>query len=166
MVAPMFALLLLAFTVVPAIELYLLISVGAKIGGFNTIAIVIATGIVGAALAKSQGLAVLQKIQDNLAQGQLPTGQILHGLLIFGGGLLLLTPGFLTDLLGLSMVFPGTRFAWVMFLKNRFKKGIQKGNIHFYSSTTSTHADSNSKAQHEPRVDDNTFEAQYEVKDE
>ena len=89
----MFLILVLLFTCIPALELYLLFSVGAQIGAINTILIIIGTGIVGASLAKSQGLELLFKIQDQLNKGQMPTGQLLQGFLVMGGGLLLLTPG-------------------------------------------------------------------------
>lgn len=143
----MFGILVLLFTIIPAIEIYLLINIGGAIGGANTLIIVITTGIVGAALAKSQGLAILNKIQTDLSSGKLPANQIIHGLLVFGGGLLLLTPGFLTDILGLSMVFPGTRHLIVIYAKTIFEKGIKNGNIHFstfgqngFSGGFSTHS--------------------------
>lgn len=135
----MFAILLLLFTVVPALEIYLMIEVGSQIGGINTISIVILTGIIGASLAKSQGLSILQKIQRDLNKGALPADQIVQGFLVFAGGLLLLTPGFLTDLLGLSMVFPGTRHILVKFLKGKLEKGMQNGNIFFSSTTFNSH---------------------------
>jgi len=129
----MFPLLVLLFTVIPAIEIYLLFSIGDQIGGLNTLAVVILTGVVGASLAKSQGLAILGSIQGDLSKGALPTTQLTHGLLVFGGGLLLLTPGFLTDILGLSMVFPGTRHVLVVFLKSYFERAIKSGNVKFGS---------------------------------
>ena len=127
----MFGILVLLFTVIPAIEIYLLINIGGARGGLNTILVVITTGIVGAALAKSQGLAIINKIQTDIGTGQLPADQIIHGLLVFGGGLLLLTPGFLTDILGLSMVIPGSRHIIVVFAKSAIDKGIKSGNVHF-----------------------------------
>lgn len=130
----MFGILVLLFTIVPAIEIYLLIKIGSQLGGLNTISIVILTGIVGAALAKSQGLAIINKIQHDLTRGSLPADQIIHGLLVFGGGLLLLTPGFLTDIFGLCMVIPGTRHLLVQLMKTQFQKGIQNGNIFFSSN--------------------------------
>jgi UPF0716 protein FxsA len=126
----MFGILVLLFTIIPAIEIYLLINIGGALGAVNTLIIVITTGIVGATLAKSQGLAIINKIQKDIGAGQLPADQIIHGLLVFGGGLLLLTPGFLTDILGLSMVFPGTRHLIVIFAKSALDKGIKNGNIH------------------------------------
>lgn len=133
----MFGILLILFTCVPALELYLLFQVGGEIGALNTIFIIIATGIVGASLAKSQGLELLFKIQDQLNKGELPTGQLLQGFLVMGGGLLLLTPGFVTDILGFSMVIPGTRAILAMLIKKAFEKGIQRGNIHVFSNMNS-----------------------------
>lgn len=129
----MFGILALLFILIPAIEIYLLIEIGSFIGGFNTILIVVITGIVGAALSKAQGLAVLNKVQTDLNGGKLPADQIIHGLLVFGGGLLLLTPGFLTDILGFSMVAPGSRHIIVAWAKQAFQKGIEQGNIKFGS---------------------------------
>ncbi|MBT3583645.1 MAG: FxsA family protein [Halobacteriovoraceae bacterium] len=132
----MFMLLLILFTAVPALEFYLLFEIGSAIGAPETFAIIIVTGIAGAYLAKSQGLAILQKIQQELAQGQMPGRPILHGFLVFGGGLLLLTPGFLTDILGLCLVTPGTRHIIAGLLMEYFKKGIANGNIVFVNSAT------------------------------
>lgn len=161
----MFGLLILLFTLVPALEIYLFINVGSFIGGFNTIVIVILTGIVGAALAKSQGLSILNKIQRDLSKGLLPADQLIHGLLVFGGGLLLLTPGFLTDILGLSMVFPGTRHIIVSKLKNKFEQGVKNGNIFF----TSTTFDSNENFYQDPMdkqpSDDNVIEVDFTEKE-
>lgn len=97
------------FTVIPAIELYLLLQLGAMFGPFNTFALVVVTGIVGARLARREGVAVLSSLQSELAQGIPPTGRLVEGALVFGGGLLLVTPGILTDVAGLSMIFPLTR---------------------------------------------------------
>jgi UPF0716 protein FxsA len=97
---PMFGILILLFTLVPALEFYLLFSIGSEIGAANTFGIIILTGVVGAALAKMQGLAILGKLQSELNQGKMPAAEIAHGFIVFGGGLLLLTPGFMTDVLG------------------------------------------------------------------
>lgn len=130
----MFLYLVFLFTVVPAVELYLLITVGGMIGVFETIWIIILTGVVGAALAKSQGRALLMDIQKELSQGQLPATKLIQGLLVFAGGLLLLTPGFLTDVLGFSMVIPITRIPFALFLRHLFTKMIAKGTIQFSSA--------------------------------
>jgi len=128
----MFFYLLLLFTIIPATELYLLLEVGSNIGAINTVAIIILTGIVGASLAKSQGLSVLNKIQQELSQKKVPTKNMLHALLVFVGGLLLLTPGFLTDILGFSMVIPGTRDLIAIGLKKIFANQKINGNFQFH----------------------------------
>jgi len=129
----MFGILLLLFTVVPALEFYLLFNIGSQIGAFYTFSIIILTGIAGAGLAKTQGLIILSKVQSEISGGKLPGDQILHGFLVFGGGLLLLTPGFLTDITGFCMVIPGSRHIILVFIKKMFKNGIQSGNIKFSS---------------------------------
>lgn len=101
--------LFLLFTLVPVIELALLVEVGGRIGVAPTIAVVLTTGALGAWLARSQGLRALQRLQDALRAAQFPGEEIFDGVLILAGGLLLLTPGFLTDILGLCALIPGTR---------------------------------------------------------
>ncbi|MFW6136872.1 MAG: FxsA family protein [Candidatus Aminicenantaceae bacterium] len=105
----MFFQLVILFTLIPLAELYILIKVGGMIGALNTILIIGATGILGAGLAKSQGLQVMRKINLSAEQGRFPAEELVDGLFILLGGFTLLTPGFLTDLLGLSMLFPPTR---------------------------------------------------------
>ncbi len=108
----MFGRLVLLFTLVPAIEIYLLIQVGAGIGAMNTLLLIVATGVVGAHYARLQGFHVLQRLQDSMASGHLPANEILDGALLLLGGALLVTPGLLTDAAGLSLVFPPTRERW------------------------------------------------------
>ena len=126
--------LFLLFTVVPVAELYLLFEVSDIIGGWDTILLVIVTGIVGAYMARSQGLSIIMNTQKQLAQGQIPTDHIVHGFLVFIGGILLVTPGFVTDIFGLSLVFPLTRVLYINSVKKYFKNKITSGNIHFYTN--------------------------------
>ncbi|MCJ7755507.1 MAG: FxsA family protein, partial [Thermoanaerobaculales bacterium] len=105
----MFLRLLLLFTIVPLIELYLLIKIGGVIGVVPTIAIVIGTGVLGAWLARWQGLAVLRRISDEMAAGRLPTDALIDGLLILVAAAVLLTPGLLTDSLGFVLLVPASR---------------------------------------------------------
>ncbi len=107
----MFFRLLLLFTVVPLIELALLIEIGNHVGLPATIALVILTGVVGAWLAKSQGLKTLARLQGELQQGRMPTDALLDGLMIFVAGAVLLTPGLLTDLFGFLLLVPAGRAA-------------------------------------------------------
>jgi len=101
--------LLSIFILIPAIEIMLLVKIGSRVGFWPTIALIVIPGVLGAAMARSQGLAVLSDIKSHLAAGRLPGSSIIDGILIFAGGLLLITPGIITDLLGFSVLFPGLR---------------------------------------------------------
>ena len=101
--------LFLAFTLVPAIEIYLLIQIGQMIGGLETFFLIILTGIVGANLARSQGFALLRKIEQESQQGFPQSTTVAEGILILIGGILLITPGVITDAMGLLFIFPLSR---------------------------------------------------------
>jgi UPF0716 protein FxsA len=105
----MFSILFLLFVGVPLFELWLLLQVGEKMGALPTLALVVGTGIVGANLARREGMRTIEKVNKAMAQGQMPQEALLDGLAIFLGGALLLTPGILTDVLGFSLLFPLTR---------------------------------------------------------
>jgi len=134
----MFISLVLLFTIVPVIEIFLLFKVGDIIGGLNTILIVLLTGVIGASLARSQGRRILTEINQRVSRGEIPTEQWIHGLLVFGGGLLLMTPGFFTDFMGTAMILPGSRRLFVKWLKLYFAKKIKKGNVQVYTFSHST----------------------------
>ncbi len=125
----MFGRLVLLFTLVPAIEIYLLIQVGAGIGAMNTLLLIVATGVVGAHYARLQGFQVLRRLQDSLASGHPPANEILDGALLLLGGALLVTPGLLTDAAGLSLVFPPTREWWKRLLLEWLRRKIERGEI-------------------------------------
>ncbi len=125
----MFLKLLVLFTIVPLIELALLIEVGQKIGLTNTIVLVILTGFLGAALARSQGFEIIQRIQSELSQGQLPADSLIHGAFILAGAILLLTPGIITDILGFTLLIPLTRSLLKAYLKKYFTEKINSGQI-------------------------------------
>jgi UPF0716 protein FxsA len=125
----MFGRLFLLFTVIPLLELALLIELGGIIGVANTIAVVIITGFIGAALARSQGFGILNQIQSEMANGQLPGNSLIEGLLVLAGGLLLLTPGILTDLFGFSLLIPVSRLFLKKYLVRYFRKKINQGEI-------------------------------------
>ena len=101
--------LFLAFTIIPIIEIYLLIEIGAMFGALTAVTLVILTGFLGAFLARMQGLQTLYRIQESLREGRMPSGELLDALLIVIAGLLLLTPGFLTDSAGFLLLIPATR---------------------------------------------------------
>jgi len=126
-IIPMVFRLFLLFTIIPVLELYLLIKIGGMIGALNTVLIILVTAIIGASLAKSQGLIVLSKIQQALNEGRIPGNELLHGLMILIGGVTLLTPGFITDLIGLSMMIPHIRDIYIKYAKRIMKKRIETG---------------------------------------
>ena len=101
--------LLLAFIIVPIVEVALLIKVGGWIGGWETIGLIILTAAIGTALFRAQGFSVLARAQDVLARGGFPAEELFDGICILIAGVLLLTPGFVTDGLGLMLLVPGLR---------------------------------------------------------
>lgn len=101
--------LLLLFTVVPVVELYLLITIGQNVGAGPTIALVLGTGLLGAWLARREGSRVLRSWQASLARGEMPKEGVISSVLVLMGGVLLVTPGVITDVTGLVLLLPWTR---------------------------------------------------------
>ncbi len=97
------------FIVMPLTELFILIKLAGAIGGWETFFIVVVTGVVGASLARAQGIACLQRIQAQLQRGRMPTDEMGSGLLILAASLLLVTPGVITDAVGFALLIPQTR---------------------------------------------------------
>ncbi len=128
----MFIRLLILFTCIPLLELYVLIEAGRQIGLFSTILLVLLTGVAGAWLARTQGIDVVQRIQTQMAQGEMPGPILMDGVMILVGGLLLLTPGFCTDLLGFTFLAPFTRAFWRDLLTSWAKKNLEQGNIRIH----------------------------------
>lgn len=120
-----FGRLLLLFTLVPVFELWLLISVGNWLGAGPTIALVLGTGALGAWLAKREGFRVLRSWQEASAQGQLPKDGIIASVLVLVGGILLVTPGVLTDVVGLSLLIPAARRLLAARIRNTLEKKFQ-----------------------------------------
>ena len=121
--------LLLLFTVVPLVELYLLIEVGSRLGAGTTVILIALTGGVGALLARMQGFRVVLQIRERLRGGQLPADELLSGGLVVAGGLLLVTPGLLTDAVGLALLLPFVRSRVVEWVKGFIQRKIQEGSI-------------------------------------
>ena len=126
--------LILLFTIVPLAELYILIKIGGYIGGLNTVLLVFLTAVHGAFLARLEGLRTLQQIQLSLSQGQIPAEELIDGVLILFGGILLITPGVLTDLFALVLLFPATRTHFKRWLRRRFDRMVASGNarLHYH----------------------------------
>ena len=111
--------LFLLFLLVPLIEIGLFIQVGGAIGLWPTLGIVVLTAIAGTILLRSQGLAVLSQLQQRMNELQNPAEPLAHGAMVLFSGALLLTPGFFTDVVGLSFMVPGVRRAVYRYLKAR-----------------------------------------------
>ncbi len=112
--------LFLAFTIIPFIEIYLLIKIGSYLGAFNTVVIVICTAFLGAFLARYQGFQTMLRVRESLERGEMPAEELLDALLILLAGIVLLTPGFLTDLAGLMILIPTTRLMFKRWLRKKF----------------------------------------------
>lgn len=121
--------LLLLFILLPALELVLLIEIGKRIGTLETLALIVITGVLGAALARRAGLGVLRQAQAEAAAGRIPAVAIVDGVMILMAGAVLITPGVLTDLFGFLCLIPVTR-GWIKTLLWRwFKRAVQKGQV-------------------------------------
>lgn len=103
--------LLFGFLIVPIIEIALFYYLGTQIGIWPTLGIVVVTAIVGSYFVSKQGRFVWQSIRSKIGQGEIPVDSVVHGAMILVAGALLLTPGFLTDLVGFSLLVPGVREA-------------------------------------------------------
>ncbi|WP_309121474.1 FxsA family protein [Paenibacillus sp.] len=128
----MFRWMVLLMVLIPALEIWILLETGRLIGGWQTFALIVIMGFAGAYLAKREGRRVLEYARVELSRGIVPTSSILDGICIFAGGLLMLTPGFLTDAVGIVLVFPGTRFIFKSALLKFIKRKIDRGELRFY----------------------------------
>lgn len=116
----MAGLLLLAFLVIPVVELYVFVQVADVIGFLPTLLWIVVISVVGAWLVKREGLSALRRGNERVARGEVPTDELVNGILILVGGALLLTPGFFTDVLGVLLVLPPTRALLRGTVKRRF----------------------------------------------
>jgi len=129
-------LLIALFIGLPLLEFTLLIEVGTRIGALPTLAVIVVTGVLGASLARSQGLAIWSRLQTEMAAGRPPTETMLEGFLVLLAGLVLLTPGFLTDIAGLLCLMPLTRRPLLAWLRRSLKKGVASGRVKVHMSAT------------------------------
>ena len=144
----MFRILLILFLTVPLVEIAILIKIGKVIGAGYTIALVIGTAILGAALLRTQGISTLAKVQTNINRGQLPAIELIEGLILLISGVLLLTPGFFTDMLGFLALVPILRQRlaqtfFVNFIQNHIN--IKQTNTRIGNIIEGEHWDSDSK---------------------
>ena len=121
--------LLFLFVAVPIVELMLLIEIGQRVGTLTTLGLVIVTGIVGASLARQQGMSTLARVRRDLNEGRLPAESLVEGVLILVAGAVLITPGVLTDLVGLLCLVPACRRRLTRYLKRKLEHAVQTGTI-------------------------------------
>lgn len=128
--------LALLFIVVPLVELAFLIQVGRWVGIWPTVGLVFLTGVVGAGLARAEGLRTLWAFRRDLGQGQLPGQALLDGLSILVGGALLLTPGFVTDIAGFALLLPPSRRLVQRWMRRKLRAMIDEGTVQVVSSSS------------------------------
>jgi UPF0716 protein FxsA len=116
--------LLLAFTLIPVLELWLLLRIGSWLGAGATVALVVLTGVVGATLARREGVHAWSTVQAELSAGRLPGRKLLEALLVLVAGIVLVTPGVLTDALGLLLLVRPVRARLVRRLENRYRRTL------------------------------------------
>ena len=127
------------FVVVTLAEIYVLVSVGQAIGGLSTVLLVIITAFIGSSLLRSQGWSTMAKAQQSIAEGRAPAMEILEGVVIVVSGILLLTPGFLTDTLGLLGLMPWSRTYFINhFLEKNAERVFKSRNSVFIHKSEST----------------------------
>lgn len=114
---------------IPAAEIGFLLLSGKTIGIFPTILLIIVSGVIGAYLAKQQGLETMRRAQEQLQYGQIPGDAILDGICVLIGGTMLLSPGFITDFFGLFLLLPPTRGLCKRLLTKFLNKRLQNGRI-------------------------------------
>lgn len=124
--------LFLLFIIVPALEIWVLILSGRWIGVPLTILIIILTGLLGARLARKEGLDTLRRAQEQMSYGQVPGESLLDGICVIVGGVLLLTPGFITDITGFLLLYKPTRRFAKNKIKNWLKRKIDRGDFTFF----------------------------------
>jgi UPF0716 protein FxsA len=126
--------LFLAFTLIPVIELYLLIKIGSVMGAASTILLVILTGAAGAWLARMQGLQTMMQVQNKMQAGEMPAEELIDAVIIFAAGVVLLTPGLITDVAGLLLLFPPSRLVFKQWLRRRIETMVDSRTITIHRS--------------------------------
>ena len=139
----LFVTLLFLFIVIPTAELVLLMMLGVRIGWMPTLGLIVFTGILGATLARQQGLSILRKIQTEMQNGRPPALEMVEGAMVVIGGMVLLTPGIITDGLGFALLVPGIR----RFIANKIQK-------HFTESFTTGKGFASSSSRSRKKDDD------------
>lgn len=146
----MFRLLFILFIIIPIIEISILMQVGTFLGIWPTIAIVIFTAWLGAKYVRQQGLATLNSVQTKMAQGQMPSDEIVTGLMLLVAGVFLMTPGFVTDFFGLSLLIPTVRSAIINGVKPHLvARNATNSSFHFQTGSPFQQHNENHGSEHD-----------------
>ncbi|MDO6711163.1 FxsA family protein [Aliiglaciecola sp. 2_MG-2023] len=163
----MFGKLFILFAILPIAEIALLINVGEQIGGWNTVAIVVVTAFIGAYFVRQQGIATLMQAQSKMQSGAMPGQEMAEGLLLVVAGILLVTPGFITDALGFLLALPITRPFIAKSLLKQISVNVVAGQPgqgqHSYSHTSYTQTSYSNRGN---QADGDIIEGEYVDKDE
>lgn len=122
-----FSILVLLFVTMPILEIVVLFKIYDSIGGMETLALVVLTGFIGAGLARAQGIVIVTEIQSDLKEGRVPAPRLMDGMMIIIAGVLLITPGLITDIAGFLLLVPLVRAEIRMWMKRRCEKMITEG---------------------------------------
>ncbi|WP_144510939.1 FxsA family protein [Bacillus sp. FJAT-22090] len=117
------------FIVIPAIEIYILLLSGKTIGVWYTFLLLLASGVIGAYFAKKQGLKAFREVSNDLKTGIAPGEAAINGICVFLGSLLVLLPGFISDILGFMLLFAPTRNLFKPLFYRWIRKKMKKGNV-------------------------------------
>ena len=128
----MFFKLIILFIVLPILEMWLIVKLAGATSWGMTFLVVLGTGILGSAMARRQGWKIWRRINEALKRGEIPAQHLLDGLLLLIGGVLLITPGLITDTVGFLLLIPFTRALIREHVKKWFKHSIQQGTTRFY----------------------------------
>ena len=132
------------FVVVTLAEIYVLVSVGQAIGGLSTVLLVVITAFIGSSLLRQQGWSTMAKAQQSMSEGRTPAIEMMEGVVILVSGILLLTPGFLTDALGLLGLMPWSRSYFINhFLEKNAERVFKQRNSVFINRASSSEKKSN-----------------------
>lgn len=159
----------LLFIAIPLIELYFIIVIGEAIGAFWTVMLVILTALIGVSLLRIQGMSTLMRAQQNMSQGQIPAMEMMEGFALAVAGILLLTPGFITDFIGFLLLVPASRRAIIRYIMARASvhTGFNASVGGFESHHHSTHhqQDRHSGASSDSPKVGRTIEGEYKRED-
>ena len=129
----MFFKIVLLFVLVPIVEIVLLFDIGSAIGLNATLLIILLTGFLGAWISRMQGMIVLRQIQTEISQGVMPDAELIGGAIVFAGGILLLTPGIATDVVGFAVMVPFLRHKFQGWILRKFQDAVERGTFKIIS---------------------------------